>query len=52
VDRLLALRARRADIGQGEQHWVVLTDPEGNEFCVLAPRGSQPNGTERVASVS
>ena len=35
VDRLLALGARRADIGQGEQPWIVLVDPEGNEFCVL-----------------
>ncbi|HEX5143787.1 MAG TPA: VOC family protein [Mycobacterium sp.] len=37
VDRLLALGARHVDIGQGEQSWVVLADPEGNEFCVLAP---------------
>lgn len=36
VDRLIALGARRIDIGQGEQNWVVLADPEGNEFCVLA----------------
>jgi catechol 2,3-dioxygenase-like lactoylglutathione lyase family enzyme len=35
VDRLLALGATRADIGQGPQPWVVLADPEGNEFCVL-----------------
>ena len=32
VDRLLGLGARRADVGQGEQPWVVLSDPEGNEF--------------------
>ena len=38
VDRLLALGAVRADIGQGEQSWVVLADPEGNEFCVLSSR--------------
>jgi hypothetical protein len=38
VDRLLALGARRVDIGQGERTWVVLADPEGNEFCVLTPR--------------
>ncbi|MEY9988829.1 hypothetical protein ABIE67_000861 [Streptomyces sp. V4I8] len=38
VTRLLALGARHADIGQGEQPWVVLADPEGNEFCVLRPR--------------
>src|SRR5262245_25020728 len=36
VDRLLDLGATRADIGQGEQSWIVLTDPEGNEFCVLS----------------
>ena len=39
VERFLALGATRADIGQGEQaSWVVLTDPEGNEFCVLSSR--------------
>jgi predicted enzyme related to lactoylglutathione lyase len=36
VERVLALGARRVDIGQGEQSWVVLADPEGNEFCILA----------------
>jgi hypothetical protein len=35
VDRLIALGARRVDVGQGEKAWVVLGDPEGNEFCVL-----------------
>ncbi len=39
VERLLALGARRADVGQQDVTWVVLADPEGNEFCVLsAPR--------------
>jgi catechol 2,3-dioxygenase-like lactoylglutathione lyase family enzyme len=38
VRRLLGLGARPADVGQGEQSWVVLIDPEGNEFCVLADR--------------
>jgi predicted enzyme related to lactoylglutathione lyase len=38
VERLLALGASRVDIGQGEVSWVVLADPEGNEFCVLAGR--------------
>jgi predicted enzyme related to lactoylglutathione lyase len=38
VARLEALGARRVDIGQGEQTWVVLADPEGNEFCVLRAR--------------
>ncbi len=35
VRRLEALGAKRIDIGQGDVHWVVLADPEGNEFCVL-----------------
>lgn len=36
VARLVALGASRADVGQtGEESWVVLADPEGNEFCVL-----------------
>ena len=39
VDRLIALGARRVDIGQGDVPWVVLADPDGNEFCVLSPRG-------------
>jgi hypothetical protein len=38
VRRLLDLGARRADVGQGDESWVVLADPEGNEFCVLASR--------------
>jgi Glyoxalase-like domain len=38
VERLLALGATRADVGQGEQSWVVLADREGNEFCVLESR--------------
>jgi catechol 2,3-dioxygenase-like lactoylglutathione lyase family enzyme len=35
VARLESLGARRVDVGQGEQTWVVLADPDGNEFCVL-----------------
>jgi hypothetical protein len=42
VERLLGLGARRADVGQGEQSWVVLADPEGNEFCVLGSRSQSP----------
>lgn len=39
VRRLVDLGARRADVGQtGDESWVVLADPEGNEFCVLAGR--------------
>ena len=36
VDRVVALGARHVDIGQGDESWVVLADPEGNEFCILA----------------
>ncbi|MFN2503365.1 MAG: VOC family protein [Acidimicrobiales bacterium] len=36
--RLLALGATQVDIGQGGQSWVVLADPEGNEFCLLSTR--------------
>jgi hypothetical protein len=44
VDRLLALGASRADIGQGETvPWVVLRDPEENEFCVLEPQPTYPD---------
>jgi hypothetical protein len=42
VDRLVSLGATRVDIGQGEQTWVVLADPEGNEFCVLRSRPRSP----------
>ncbi|GAA1446169.1 VOC family protein [Mycobacterium cookii] len=36
VERLLAVGATHVDVGQtGEETWVVLADPEGNEFCVL-----------------
>ena len=36
VARLEALGATRVDVGQGDDvTWVVLADPEGNEFCVL-----------------
>jgi catechol 2,3-dioxygenase-like lactoylglutathione lyase family enzyme len=37
VARLEALGAHRVDIGQGDVSWVVLADPDGNEFCVLKP---------------
>jgi predicted enzyme related to lactoylglutathione lyase len=37
VDRLVALGATRIDIGQGDVSWVVMADPDGNEFCVLSP---------------
>lgn len=38
VASLEAAGARQIDIGQGNVTWVVLADPEGNEFCVLTAR--------------
>jgi hypothetical protein len=38
VERLISLGAKRIDIGQGDVPWVVMADPDGNEFCVLTPR--------------
>ncbi|MFC5183491.1 VOC family protein [Actinomadura harenae] len=39
LERLLALGATRADVGQsGDESWHVLADPEGNEFCLLRSR--------------
>jgi predicted enzyme related to lactoylglutathione lyase len=35
VDRLMALGATRVDIGRGDADRVVMSDPDGNEFCVL-----------------
>jgi len=37
VARLEALGARRVSVGQGELSWVVMADPDGNEFDVLRP---------------
>jgi predicted enzyme related to lactoylglutathione lyase len=41
VERLLSLGATRANVGQGDVRWVVMADPEGNEFCVLTPHAEQ-----------
>lgn len=42
VARLEGLGARRVDVGQGpDVSWVVMGDPDGNEFCVLRPRAEQ-----------
>jgi predicted enzyme related to lactoylglutathione lyase len=39
VDRICSRGATKIDIGQSsEATWVVLADPEGNEFCVLRTR--------------
>ena len=38
VERLESLGARRVEVGQADVPWVVMADPEGNEFCVLRSR--------------
>ena len=38
IQRLEKLGAARIDIGQQDVAWVVMADPEGNEFCVLRSR--------------
>jgi hypothetical protein len=35
LERLLDLGAKRSDI-IGSGSWVVLEDPEGNEFCLMS----------------
>jgi catechol 2,3-dioxygenase-like lactoylglutathione lyase family enzyme len=50
VERLTAMGATPADVGQGDVPWVVLADPDGNELCVLEPR-DRYRGTGRLAAV-
>jgi len=38
IQRLEELGAARIDLGQRDVPWVVMADPEGNEFCVLRSR--------------
>jgi len=48
VARLEALGARRVAIGQGpDVSWIVLADPDGNEFCVL--RAFRPDELSEIA---
>ena len=42
VRRLVRHGATRVDVGQGDVTWVVLADPDGNEFCVLSSRHARP----------
>ncbi len=49
VRRLLQLGASRVDVGQGDASWVVLADPEGNEFCVLRSHGI--SSSSRIVTV-
>ncbi len=48
LERLLALGATRVDVGQGpDVTWVVLSDPEGNEFCLLSRTVQEARSAER-----
>ena len=48
LERLLALGATRIDVGQEpDVTWVVLADPEGNEFCLLSRTVREARSTER-----
>jgi Glyoxalase-like domain len=43
ADRLVGLGATRVDVGQtGDEPFIVLADPEGNEFCLLESRPAPP----------
>jgi hypothetical protein len=47
IERLIELGASHADIGQtGREGFVVLLDPEGNEFCVLDPKRDHPHNAD------
>jgi predicted enzyme related to lactoylglutathione lyase len=38
LERLVNMGARHVDVGQPDDaDWVVLADPEGNEFCIIRP---------------
>jgi hypothetical protein len=45
LDRLLSAGARHADVGQpADASWIVLADPEGNEFCLLSRTVQEAGG--------
>jgi len=50
VERLERLGARRIDIGQHDVTWVVMADPEGNEFCVLRSLAQQQRRCSTVVA--
>ncbi|MBK5289426.1 MAG: VOC family protein, partial [Acidimicrobiia bacterium] len=51
VEALMEMGATPAAVGQTDQPWVVLADPEGNEFCVLEPRPRYENGATLASIV-
>ena len=49
LERLLALGARPTDVGQGaDATWVVLSDPEGNEFCLLSRTVQEARAADHI----
>jgi catechol 2,3-dioxygenase-like lactoylglutathione lyase family enzyme len=50
VDKAMSLGAKQIDVGQGTVPWIVLADPDGNEFCVLEHRPEYA-GTGAVAAI-
>ena len=42
IDRLVSLGATRIALGQDDASWVVMADPDGNEFCVCTPETCDP----------
>ncbi len=53
VVELSTLGARHVDIGQhDDETQVVLADPEGNEFCVIAPDNRFLSGCPRLGAVN
>jgi hypothetical protein len=51
VARLEGLGATRTDVGQdGAATWVVMADPEGNEFCLLSAYSPEVRAQWRIGS--
>ncbi|WP_116199025.1 VOC family protein [Amycolatopsis circi] len=51
VARAVSLGARPIDVGQRNVPWIVLADPEDNEFCVLEPREEYADSAALAAIV-
>jgi catechol 2,3-dioxygenase-like lactoylglutathione lyase family enzyme len=51
VSRLEKLGAQRVSVGQtGDATWIVLADPDGNEFCVLRALTAEERTTQGQAT--
>lgn len=54
VAHALDLGARHTDVGQDEDPdvtWIVLVDPDGNEFCILAAQSDAADPDILIATV-